>query len=238
MTDRTLEWLNANAMRRYPFADDTALGFPDDVILDAGVTVTGDADTSAPFKLVQIVAYPGVAGLLFTFASGSLSFSVEVPGAAAFPYRVQGLADGLRYSVCFGEGCVGLMSADGDNVVCDAPLLPALVARTAGQRVDSITAGGVTVTGAVAVVPGYNCLPTITASGLSLTAAPGAGAGRTCATAAGVVSCTEALRRINGVPPTADGDFIITVTGAGIRADAVNHELIVSDTAKEKAGDC
>lgn len=242
MTQRTIEWLNANAKRRYPFADDADAGIDDSVILDCCVTVIADVYDGTGVKLVSVVSYPGTAGLLFRFMAGALTFTAEVPGSAAFPYQVSGSGSGCYYSVTFGDGCVAMLSADGAVTECDGRLLPALVCGCPRQRVNSVAAAGAyqsVLDGRIYIEPGYNCDPVVQSRRIKLVAGAGYGAGRDCVPAAdGVISCRNALLRLNGQTASEDGNINIKVLGARITADPANHRLVIDSGNQLDNSDC
>ncbi len=242
MTQRILQWLNANAQRRYPFVDDTAPGVADDVILDFSGTVTDDAYDGTGVFLVSVVVYPGATGLLFQFTCGGAPFAAEVPGNASFPYKVAGATAGLRYAVVFGEGCINLFAAEAAVHACHGQLLPATVAVTTRQRINSIKADGyaqIPLTGRVFIAPGYNCDPVVTPDRIKLVTGVGYGAGRDCIPeAAGVTSCGNALLRLNGQAASEDGNINIMVVGAEMITDPVTHTITIRAGAAAKNAEC
>lgn len=242
MTQRILQWLNANAQRRYPFVDDADPGVADNVILDFAGTVTDDAYDGTGITLVSVVVYPGVAGLLFQFVCSGVPFSVEVPGNASFPYKVAGATDGLRYAVVFGEGCVNLFAAEGAIRPCQGQLLPATIAVSTRQRVNSITADGYAQTlldGQVFIAPGHNCDPVVSPTKIKLVAGVGYGTGEDCVPEAnGVISCGNALLRLNGQAASEDGNINIKVVGAEMVADPETHTITIRAGAAVKNVEC
>lgn len=251
MTARTIGWLNANRYRRYPFTDDADLtlvpvpdpggcvaALPDSALLDfQAVALDGDYIAGA-FALTSVGVQATQAGLEFGFEVGNKAVTVEVPAAAAFPYVVQGLMAGVRYAAVFGEGCAALLHASAFVYGISAPLQPALLAEQTRHRLDSVagtTAGFINhavLTGPVQIEAGYNCDPVVTASRIRLTAGRGWGAGRYCAALEdGVISCRQALLRLNGQVASEDGNVGFSGIGVNIGPDPARANTVLVKVA-------
>ena len=238
MTHRTIEWLNANKYRRFPFVDDAALALAaqdysgscavtalaNDVVLDFQATATSSLYVPGDFCLASIDVDAAEAGLTFNFTVGDADIAVAVPAGAAWPYSVRGTSNGVIYQAVFGEGCEALLCADAFTyLTTDAALQPTLLVEQTRHRLDSvqgITDGQGTqavLSGVIYIEPGYNCDPVVTASKIRLTAGRGWGAGRYCEPLSDdVISCRNALLRINGQTASEDGNLNLVVLGASV----------------------
>lgn len=243
MLIRTVEWLNANKYRRYPFVDDADMTLAtaytgecaqavlaDDVILDFQAVVLANTYTAGAFKLAGIDV--SATALVFRFSVGNIAIALSVPANAIFPYNAEALSNGARYSAVFGEGCMDLLCATAFAYTANIPLQPALLVDQSRHRVDSVRARPgtqATLMGRVFVEPGYNCDPVVMPGRVRLTAGHGWGAGRYCYPLTDdVISCREAVLRLNGQTASDDGNINLSVIGAAVGPDpdAPNTVLI------------
>lgn len=238
MIARTIEWLNANRYRRYPFKDDAALALavvgdagdcalthlPNNVLLDFQATALTPDYVAGAFGLNLIWVQALGAGVAFEFSVGNKLVDITVPAAAAFPYTVTGLEDGIRYAAVFGEGCLDLLcDTEFDYDVLGGELQQALLAEQTRHRLDSVAgttegqANHEALAGTVHVEAGYNCDPVVTPAKIRLTAGRGWGAGRYCTPLEdGVISCRQALLRLNGQIASEDGNVGFSGIGVNI----------------------
>lgn len=244
---RTIEWLNANRYRRYPFTDDADTGLavygdpgdcavaslPNDAVLDFQATVTSGAYVPGAWKLASITLAAGGTIATFLFMAGNVSIGVEVPAAAAFPYTVRGSVTGAHYVAVFGPGAAALCCDSAFRYDCDIPLQPALLIDQCRHRVDTVAGVGQAVSGKVYLEPGYNCDPVVMAGRIRLTAGKGWGAGRYCLSLSDdVISCHEALLRLNGQTASDDGNVNISVIGASVGPDPARANTVLIKTTK------
>lgn len=238
MVNRTVEWLNANRYRRYPFRDDTNLActggreLPNNVLLDCRLVSCTAAVSLLTLLSVEVTA--GQSSLLFCFGYGLHMFYVEVPAAAAFPYQVAGSSAGFQYTLVFGEGCTTVFGYPVGvyNMTSTPVIQPALTVVQDRHRVDTVQATGegqAVLSGLIYVEPGYNCDPTVVPDSIRLSAGLGYGAGRYCERLLdAVVSCADAILWWNGQNASEDGNIEIR-GGQGVDVDPQpeNHRIVI-----------
>lgn len=227
MKPRTIEWLNQNGYRVYPFVENSSMALlaggslPLSAILDFSIVTTLVAFATPP-RLQSFLV--GDDGVTFNF-SGAQPFSIEVPVAAAFPYTATGSTDGIYFKCTFGPGCTQLMALPHlTYYMTTAPVIePALVISQIKLRVDSIQAIGVDqdkLTGVIWMEAGYNCDPVVAANFIRFSVAPGRGAGQYCEPLTDdVLSCRDAFLWWNSQNASADGNYLL---GAGIGLEVEN----------------
>lgn len=248
MLIRTVEWLNANRYRRYPFVDDADMSLnagayngvcalpylPDDVMLDFQAVALTNTYAAGTFKLSSIDVSP--TALVFRFSIGNIPIALSVPSHAAYPYNAEAISNGARYSAVFGEGCANLLCAEPFTYTAAIPLQPALLVDQSRHRVDSVRAKPgtqATLAGRVFVEPGYNCDPVVMPGRVRLTAGHGWGAGRYCYPLSDdVISCREAVLRLNGQTASDDGNINLSVIGASVGPDPVDPNTVLIRTPR------
>lgn len=234
MMHRTVEWLNSNRYRRYPFQDDAdmALGvgeLADDVVLDFKATsVLTNPGTPA---LTAIESNGAGVELVFTFTLGVTTLTVPVPAFPAYPYQAQVAADGIYAAVVFDSGCEALRAV-ANSYTCNIPVHPTTTANQSGHRVDTVASAiplQALLSGHVLIQSGYNCDVSVANGKIRLAAGKGLGAGRYCVPPTdGVLSCSNALLRINGATASADGNINLVVEGAQVTNDPATHTITVT----------
>lgn len=228
MKARTVEWLNENRYRVYPFVENSSLAVNGAsalslaTILDFSLVTTltslGAAQTLQSFTVTAD-------GVTFNFG-GTFTFNLLVPSAASFPYLANGTQDGVYYTTVFGEGCTALMSLPAATYTMAEPpvIQPALLVDQSQHRVDSITAQGIgqaRLTGTIWIEPGYNCDPVVGANFIRFSVAPGRGAGRYCTPLSDdVLSCRDAFLWWNGQNASQDGNYLLAA-GTGLVVENV-----------------
>ena len=241
--NRTLEWLNANQNRRYPFRDDSALTVSsggelgDDFLLDFQITLENSPASPAQAALVNIVVAADRSTLTIKFAVGAATFVVEVPASAATPYCLVGDTSSVslvaHYAITFGPGVLTFAQnqAIGTHGMSDATIDSALIADNRNSRLDSFNA----FQGDITLIPGYNCEPSAYDAIIQFSAGSGSGAGKFCGESpTGVLSCNNAWLWFNGVHAGPDGDVrLVGGLGASVTQDPEgfpNTVLISGDT--------
>ena len=244
---RQVEWLNANAYRRYPFIEDQqlvagGLTMDDSVILDFnGVSYLQEPRLVA---LRSVTIVPGTVKqgtFTFEYVGGPgvyNPFSFTVPENAAVPYRAVEHVAAAHYLTCvFGEGLNAfLQNTPGTYTFSGAPQIePVLVSFQPNHRLTNIVGtqpGSVDLNnGTILLEEGYNCQLDWNwhLNSIRISAVRGAGAGIDCTPATtGVVLCKDVLLRINGMHGSDQGDFILS-GGSGIEVSAVpaEHKIVI-----------
>ena len=244
---RQIEWLNANAYRRYPFVEDHqlvagGLTMDDSVILDFnGVSYLQEP---RPVALQSVTILPGTVKqgtFTFEYVGGPgvyNPFSFTVPENAAVPYRAVVHTSAAHYLVCvFGAGLQAfLQNAPGTYVFGSAPQIePALMAFQPNHRLTNVvggTAGSVDLdSGTILLEEGYSCRVDCNwhLNAIRISAVRGAGAGLDCTPASNdIVLCQDVLLRINGMHGNDQGDFVLG-GGPGVEVSAVpdEHKIII-----------
>ena len=239
MSTQGTEWRNQNQYRRYPFTDDANMTLsdgtvlPNDVILDARLTVYLGGGPFSLIRISRVVGTPTIAR--FTFILGSVPLTVEVPDTANLDQSVtvnlNASDHAVTLTVLFGTGALTVLTP-GQTVTAEIPVLPGLVVEQTRHQVRSVQAiGGPALTGSIALQAGYNCLldayqgqlPT-----LRIGAAYGAGRGPTDYVIGSTRRCEDTilrinLLRINGLTGSASGDFSIS-GGVGVTVKPVPAE--------------
>ena len=239
--NRTVEWLNANQNRRYPFVDDDPMvldytgQLPVDLVLDFQFSIQQSDVQGAAAQLAEIDVAPDRSALTFRFRVNSRYLVVEVPAAAVQPFTVDGtwVETGLigNYTVCFGEGCAAFASSQAVGVHnASAQIDPALILTHQNCRVDSIgSPNGQQLQGVITVEPGYNCEPTTDGTVLRFQAGQGAGAGQYCGDPLyDVLSCQNAWLWFNGQHASQDGNIVLAGgSGVQITPDPDNNTIVI-----------
>ena len=239
--NRRIEWLTANAQRRYPFVEDTSLMLaggamvPDDAVLDFSAVFYAEAEEQAVLTSVEVIG-AGPKTLVFTFTIGSTVLSFMVTDAAAFPYITSVYLAGAYAGTCaFGEGVIALASAlvPGLYGTTAAPVIePALVTVQDRRRVNSVLgtkAGSVPVQGDIYIKEGYNCNVTLVKSAgiLRIDGVRGAGKGLPCdKPPVTKLKCSDVFLRINGLTADDNGNFVMAAgPGLTLVSDPAAHKL-------------
>jgi len=254
--NRTLEWLNANQNRRYPFYDDSALtvvsggNLGDDFLLDFQITLesswlplTGYPSWAA---LVSIAVAPDRSILTITFTVNAALFVVVVPASAVTPYCLVGDTSSFsltaHYAITFGPGvlafaqnqAIGTHAVQAGTATIDA----ALIAANQNSRLDSFNG----FQGDVTLIPGYNCEPSATGAIIQFSAGSGSGAGVSCReSSTAVLSCSSAWLWFNGVHAGPDGDVqLVGGPGVTITQDPIGspNTVLISGNTKLANQEC
>lgn len=262
---RTVEWLNSNSHRRYPFLDNSDMRamagaaevlIPDDFLIDASITSLGCGygvcrlDSIAVDERVTTVNFTiGVAGLtnvglpLQPDVVAEVPLQLEIPENPAYPYVYRGSTLYFAYEFTFGRG-LDTVRAYGESVV---PISPIQIARTCvafqhERRVDCILGNDATLDGAasgiVEIEPGYNCDVVITSDTIKLIAGKGLGAGKFCEPM-GAVPCNSAVMMLNWLRPNDAGDISITGgPGVSVVSKPDEHAIVISASDAIKKSKC
>lgn len=204
MDGRYSEWLNRNAHRAFPFAEDSDMScadgrLPQSLVLDA--RFCDCAGPLAPFELVGASVSGGVASLSFRHGPST----VVVSGSGL----VHGSSGGVSYMVYVGE------CPDGEWVPnVPVPVLPSRVLSVPGGiGVDSLTCGDATASGSVRIADGHNTELYLRDNSIHLRVGKGFGLGQKCPDRTEDVDTCEGrvLRFLNG--QKADSDGTLTISG-------------------------
>ena len=229
--NRSIQWLNHNSYRAYPFVENSVLTaggitIPLSAVLDvSGVNYNRVAQV-VTLTEVEVTAVPS---LVFTFSYANASpapqtFSVTIPANPGIPYTsVTSTTDVHRITIVFGAGLTELFTQAVGVYTLDtpAPIEPALLSFQSEHRVNSIIgsgAGSVATTGIVSFVEGFNCSITVSSetNSISIAAERGAGAGFDCAVHGTYgASCTDVLLSLNGYHADNNGNFNL-IGGEGV----------------------
>ena len=236
---RSVEWLNANRYRVYPFIEDSVLTLSggstmgNNVLLDFKLTSFERAACDVSLTSIDVTAVL----LTFTFTyTGGDTFTLLIPVNSATPYiTYKSVAGDWRVNAVFGEGILDLgVLTPGLYTLTNTPVIErALLNFQDIHRVNSVAADtGAQLKNSVLLEDGYNCaLQFITdASTLRISAIRGSGAGLCCdAAPAGSIVCTDTLLRINGLAADDLGSFGISGgDGVIVAPDPTNHKIVVS----------
>ena len=164
--NRTMEWLNENQNRRYPFVDDADLSVaghsfvvPNDLLLD--IQATSTLGVSTYFVLLDFTVAPDSKSIRLHFVGGEptyalqIDLNIDVPVTGVWPYTtvmilqvpywqggpgVVGTLQGV-YTVTLGPGVVTLaQNPPGTYTLAHPPQInPGLLMEQGLCRVDSLT---------------------------------------------------------------------------------------------------
>lgn len=237
------QYLAQNAGRRYPFADDTAdiPGFADSAVLDFRVTVPMRAgDSGTPSATLTGVSFTSNT-LAITVSAGfprnaaSLTFTHAVPGGWEGPLTLYSSSSRASGAITVTESILAAAGAQ-----CTRRFADTTVAVEA-LGVNSITCGGVTVSGDVELDMGYNADPYLDGNRIRLDIYKGAGIGEYCQAVGRGVTCDDVLLSINGERPGSDGDIRITgYSGVTVTPKPAEHavEISLDGTANAVVTEC
>jgi hypothetical protein len=249
---RTLEWLNQNSYRNYPFVEDLTVwldttAFPKDILLDLRLLDYTNGRTPADLLLLRVE----VAALSITFYFGlddgstDAMYSIEIPKAAALPYegrQTYNSTDSVYdLTVVVGAGFSALtVYALGIYQVTDGRIEPTLICFMGQHQVTSVTtvdtgSGGFhqPITGSVYFKEGtgVNIVVNVDGNRVVFSGYPGAGTGYDCSAPEdnpSLLNCSDVIVYVNGV--TADGYGNIQLTGGKgitVTPDPDNNEVLV-----------
>ena len=240
---RTVQWLNENSYRAYPFVEDSnlaagSLAISNAVLLDFSGIVYNRVAQAVRLLRVEITSAVVPEGIFtFGYAAGS-EFSLSVPASASLPYTaVVSVAGSHRMLGVFGEGITTLLTNPAGTYTLDAPpqIEPALLVFQDKHRVISVrgsSLGSVAASGVVYLGEGYNCDIAVDseANAITISAIRGAGNGIYCGTLdSAVLKCNEALLSLNGFHADDNGNFILLAgEGVNIIPDVANHVVEVA----------
>ena len=198
----SVEWLNQNRYRKYPFVEDgeplvSGSALPDNLLLDLRLIVhtEGLAEDAFGAATVSFREFERVdaSNTILKFnrnAADSVEFTVTIPTAAAFPYEARTSVNTTteRYDlICVvGEGFATLLGYGlGTHTVSGGDLEPTTVQYQTNHRVTSIigdNALSVPIDGDIYFQEGYGMAVNVDAAQdqIRLTAYPGGGAGFPC----------------------------------------------------------
>lgn len=245
----SIEWLNLNKYRSYPFIEDSDLSLtgvltlPNSAILDFSGMQYGYTRNDVTLTNVTI----GGSDVTFTFVFASVLpvdyLTYVVPFSAAFPYRAYATASGglITATVTFGSGVAEMASFTPGSYDLPVPAVvePVLRGYLAGDRVNQVLAtavGSTVVTGDIYFQEGHNCRVTILPASdtVRIAAVLGAGEGTDCSLpgVGELIRCPEALLRINGLHGGSNGEFYIGGgDGVTIQPDAANNTIVIKSNA-------
>ena len=198
----SVEWLNQNNYRKYPFIEDgepsvSGSALPDNLLLDLRLIVhtEGLAEDAFGAAIVSFREFERVdaSNTILKFnrdAADSVEFTVTIPTAAAFPYEARTSVNTPteQYDlICMvGEGFATLLGYGiGTHAVTGGGLEPATVQYQTNHRVTSIigdTTSSVAIDGDIYFEEGYGMSVNVDTAQdqIRLTAYPGGGAGFPC----------------------------------------------------------
>lgn len=247
---RTIQWLNANAYRNYPFVEDAKLDLSGGYTLDKGVLLdfrcVSYVHSQRAIRLKQIAVYappsgPKVASFSFVFDNAVTygTIILYVPENGVIPYASTAHIPEAYHTTClFGPGMAQIFALPpGTYSLLESPQIePALIGYQPAHRVLSIRAEGpletTVLSGDIHVREGYNCQVTVRpeTDTVRISAIKGAGQGISCEKVdEGVLSCTDALLHLNGRRAGDSGEFILRgAFGVELFADPENHTIVIS----------
>lgn len=234
---RSVQWLNANRYRRYPFVENSSLSasgglvLPDSAIVD--FQVTNYLYEAGPVRLVQFTIVSGTpkTGVFrFQYSVGD-TVDLSVPESAAFPFRSTVHDSSLHNVVCvFGEGIIDLLQNAPGTYFINAEIEPALCGFQDKHRLLSVEAeGATTLEGPIVIREGYGCLVTIQTdqNAVRIAASKGAGAGIPCDELdPDRIKCNEVFLRINGLQADSLGAFtLVGMDGVEVIPEPDEHRI-------------
>lgn len=244
---RSVQWLNENSYRLYPFVEDSVLTagtatLPLAALLDMSIT-NYNSDACDVRLLTFEITSAVVPECIFTFEYvGGSQFTVTVPSSAALPYTTTVSSAAVHRVTCvFGTGMNDLFDLTAATYTLDTPpvIEPALASFHSGTRVDSIigtAVGSTAVTGIVYMMEGYNCVigTSLSDNSITISAVRGGGAGMNCDTLAPVApyTCYTALMSINGFHGDDNGNIDL-IGGDGVTIIPSGNGLIRVVGAKQ-----
>ena len=249
---RSIQWLNENSYRAYPFIEDsdmTATGgltLSPSVVLD--FSLVNYASNAQPVRLrsLEITAAPVPEGI-FTFAyDAGPTFSFAVPASASLPFTAVISSAGMHTTIgVFGAGIATLLTAAVGIYYFNTPPIvePVLTVFQAARRLNTLVGtglGSVTIAGAIKLVEGYNCAVTLNTSTNTavIAARAGAGAGRYCLPLDTTEpTCSDVLLSINGMHADDNGNFELR-GGPGVTIIPGSNEIIVRGAKSSTDAEC
>ena len=251
----TIEWLNLNAQRAYPFVGDTlwdligpqTIQLPMDLVLDCHCVAY--TQVSGVLQLISIsIATVGLIKLItLQFQAGSTVFDMIVPSNASNPYTASLSVGADMLTLILGTGIETMAGyPDGTYMPTDTLLIePALVDFLDGYQLISLSGdytGSVPVDGTVYMQEGYNTVITVNtaAKAITLAAHRGAGAGINCNRVdPSRPTCNQVLLCLNDMYADGNGDIQLAGgNGVEIQADPANHKLIIRAKLSQTDLDC
>ena len=244
---RSVQWLNENSYRAYPFVEDSnmtagSITIPLSAILD--FSLINYAVSARRVRLLRFVITADVVpqGIFYFGYEGDIEFTVTVPASASFPFKAITFVADLHMVTCiFGAGIPELLANPAGMYTLNTPvpIEPALLSFQNKHRVNSVTGtalGSAAASGLVYLTEGYNCNIAVTPSTntVVLSAIYGAGAGINCnpiVSAAPV--CKDVLLSINGFHADDNGNFEL-LGGEGVTIIPVKGSALVRIVSAKK----
>ena len=257
---RSVEWLNANKYRKYPFIEDSrpSSSFGEDlsdaVIVDFRsvnyVHIAARLSLTS-IELLTPVTGPRVANFTFTYDPVVAFFDMvlSVPENASFPFKSSIYEDqSIQTATCvFGEGTSALFQyPDGTYLVGGLQIEPALVGLQGNHQLISVQSAdpaGSELYGTVYFEGKYNCDIIINndTNTVTIAAGRGRGIGVSCEDdTAGLITCRNVLCRINGLTSNDRGEFLLG-GAAGIVVESLPDDNVIairSTLDTEEIRDC
>lgn len=251
--NRSIEWLNANAYRNYPFVEDSVLvagdlSIPPSTVLDFSLVSHGAYAAQGLILLSVTITDTPVPACTFVFqltSDDDVTLGFSVPVSASFPYTATCTSNGLQAACVFGEGVIEL-AANTPGVYTFTTFTPpavepVLLVFQDKHRLNSVAAisvGSQIISGYLAVAEGYNCqvVADKETNTLRLSAYPGAGLGRYCGDYdTGEPTCQDVFLSINGMHADDTGNFeLIGGNGVSIIAEKDSNVVRVVGSAAIK----
>lgn len=254
---KSIQWLNANAYRRYPFIEDESLdlavggAIADAVLLDIRAVSYTHQQQAFELASVEILdpGGPKVAVFNFRYAISGLGVAISVPENAALPFEsTQHNAQSHHVTCVFGSGISELFQKPAGiyHLSVFPAVEPALVAYQPEHRVFNVRASGPFQTdelsGVIHVREGHNCQIAILPQRdtVQIAAVKGAGRGISCETIDDdILLCPDVLLRLNGMRAGDLGEFILLgEDGVMLVPDPDNHLISIRLSQPDQELEC
>ena len=247
---RTIQWLNENSYRAYPFVEDSDMSagaqtVPNDLLLDLQLLEFVAAEE--PMTLTTIT----VTGITIDLALvyGEITRTLTVLATSATHTLINyGTGDPYRITAIYGPGIetVGEWADGTYTLSTPAPVEASLLNFENNHRVASVQGlyplKQELLTGTVFVREGHNCRVTVDANRdlVIVYASRGSGAGISCDPIdPDILSCGEVLLRINSLRADSNGNFLFMEgPGVQIQSDPDNNRVIFKSNLGDEEVNC
>ena len=241
---RTIQWLNANAYRAYPFKEDSLLrivetgkSLSDDVLLDFQGVAFVPQQNLRLLRIEVANAIPAYAILVFEYETSGITFELVVPPGNTY-YEATAYVDNVHRVTCtVGSEIPDLVSAGPATYTLEDPphIGTGLVSFQPEHQVFSVRADGThyvtPLSGTVHIKEGYNCRVAVdgTRNRVRISSIHGAGEGISCEVISDdLLLCHETLLHLNGLNAGSMGEFILKgEDGVELVPDPDGHRIII-----------